>query len=380
MGQAMDSKFGPLELLVIQATPFCNIDCAYCYLPNRSSTKKLTLETVDRIFFRIFESGLVRPEQPVTVLWHAGEPLSMPVAFYEKAIELGKKYDPTGQALRHSFQTNATLLKTEWCEFFKRNSVVLGVSVDGPRFLHDRNRLTLKKEGTHQRVVDGMRLLKLHDVPFSTITVLTDFSLDYPDEIYDFFVEEGVRGAAFNIEEVDGTREQSSLQYEGVRKRYMAFLSRFFDLIHTGKHPLWVREIDGIWESLASSVKSRPKNQQVTPFGVLCFSCDGKISGFSPELLGMKNQDYDDFILGDLDSPINSVLANSNYQRIWGAIEKGVQECRKNCTYFDYCGGGAPANKFYENGRFDSTETMYCRLTAQAKVDVIREKVAARKI
>ena len=80
------SGSGPLELLVIQPTPFCNIDCSYCYLPDRRNTRKITLETLEQTFAWAFRSGLVR--QPFTLLWHAGEPMVLPASFYEQATDL----------------------------------------------------------------------------------------------------------------------------------------------------------------------------------------------------------------------------------------------------------------------------------------------------
>src|SRR5262245_47824723 len=127
---------GPLELLVLQPTPFCNINCSYCYLPDRQSTRRMSLDTLDQTFRWVFESGLVR--EPFTLLWHAGEPLVLPVSFYEVADDLLRRRNVTGIPTLQSFQTNATLLDAEWCAYLRRADVHLGVSVDGPHFLHDR--------------------------------------------------------------------------------------------------------------------------------------------------------------------------------------------------------------------------------------------------
>ena len=77
---------GPLELLVLQPTPFCNLDCAYCYLPDRDSKRRMSDATLNRVFQFVFSSGIV--EQGFTVVWHAGEPMVLPVAYYERAIEI----------------------------------------------------------------------------------------------------------------------------------------------------------------------------------------------------------------------------------------------------------------------------------------------------
>src|SRR3954447_15105450 len=129
---------GPLELLVVQPTPFCNINCSYCYLPDRQSTKKMSPETLRQALDWVFSSGLAR--EPFSLLWHAGEPLVMPVDFYEEAMALLGRANRGGVRVDHSFQTNATLIDRRWCDFFLRHDVHLGVSVDGPDFLHDRCR------------------------------------------------------------------------------------------------------------------------------------------------------------------------------------------------------------------------------------------------
>src|SRR5437660_11752330 len=95
---------GPLELLVLQPTPFCNINCSYCYLPDRQSTKQMSLATLEQGLQWVFASGLV--QQPFTLLWHAGEPLVVPVAFYEEAVRLLQRCNLQGVPVKQSFQTN----------------------------------------------------------------------------------------------------------------------------------------------------------------------------------------------------------------------------------------------------------------------------------
>src|SRR5262245_58648685 len=104
---------GPLELLVVQPTPFCNINCSYCYLPDRQSTRRMSQATLEATFRWVFASGLA--PQPFTLLWHAGEPLVLPVAYYEEATELLRRHNEGQLPVRQSFQTNATLLDAEWC-------------------------------------------------------------------------------------------------------------------------------------------------------------------------------------------------------------------------------------------------------------------------
>src|SRR5262249_6413559 len=225
---AGDALPGPLELLVVQPTPFCNLDCSYCYLPDRQSTRRMTPATLARVFEWVFSSGLVR--RPFTLLWHAGEPLVMPLAFYDEAARLLREHNRSGHPVLQSFQTNATLIDAAWCDYFRRHEVPLGVSVDGPAHLHDRRRRTRRGKGTLDRVLRGMCLLHDHGVPFHVITVLTAESLGYPDELFDFYQEHGVRDVCFNVEEIEGPNTSSSLLGCEATERFRRFLDRFLDL------------------------------------------------------------------------------------------------------------------------------------------------------
>ena len=113
-------------------------------------------------------------------------------------------------------------------------------------------------------------------------------------------------------------------------------------------------------------------NQQTTPLRIVSVSVDGEISTFSPELLGNRNPAYGDFIFGNVRTHrLDDVLTDDSFVAVHEEIQSGVTACRNACAYFMTCGGGAPANKVFEAGRFDATETMYCRLTRQATVDVV---------
>lgn len=361
---------GPLELLILQPTPFCNINCSYCYLPDRQNTRRMSVTTLDQVYRWVFASGLAR--QRFTLLWHAGEPLVLPVAFYEDALARLAVHNTASVPVDHSFQTNATLLTPEWCDFAARHNVHLGVSVDGPAFLHDRHRRTRQGQGTLHKTLAGMRLLRERGVRYYVITVLTDVALDYPDELYDFYRAEGVHHVGFNIEEVEGPHTSSSLQGEGKQERFRRFFDRFCRLVCAGDYPLEVRELDDCGRSLLQPpFGPGSRNQENKPWAIVSVDCDGNFGTYSPELLGLTSEHYGAFALGNVAThTVADVTATAAYQRMEEDIGRGVRACREACDYFPYCGGGAPANKYFENGTFDSTETMFCRLHRQVCVDV----------
>ena len=120
-------------------------------------------ETLRNLFSQVFASGWVR--DGLSVVWHAGEPTVLPIAFYRDAFAMVESLRPHDLPVVHSFQTNGTLIDEAWCAFFAEAKVNLGVSIDGPRHLHDRNRLTRSGRGTFDRTIAGIRLLRRLGVP-----------------------------------------------------------------------------------------------------------------------------------------------------------------------------------------------------------------------
>jgi uncharacterized protein len=366
---------GPLELLVLQPTPFCNINCSYCYLPDRQSTRRMSLQTLERTLEWVFASGLAR--EPFTLLWHAGEPMVVPVAFYEAATRLLERHNRAGVTVYQSFQTNATLLDAQWCAFLREHDVALGVSVDGPAYLHDSRRRTRQGKGTLDRVLRGIHLLHEHRIPFYVITVLTADSLSHADELFDFYQEHRITQVCFNVEEIEGPNTSSSLQAAGTAGRFRRFFARFLDLAAAAEPPLAVREHDTSAGALLG-VRYGPgsRTQENKPWAILNVDCDGNFSTYSPELLGLSDPRYGGFALGNVfrDS-LEQAAASERFRALEADIGRGVDLCRQSCPYFAFCGGGPPANKYFENGTFASTETLFCRLHKQVCLDVTLERL-----
>ena len=113
-------------------------------------------------------------------------------------------------------------------------------------------------------------------------------------------------------------------------------------------------------------------NVQVEPFCMLNVDCNGNVSTFSPELLGLKNPTYNDFVIGNINAAsLEDMNRGAAMRAMSRDIAAGVELCRQNCGYFSVCGGGAPVNKLFENGRFDSARTSFCDLTQKVPIDLI---------
>src|SRR5271170_1447631 len=359
-----------IRTVVLQPTPFCNINCRYCYLPERDDKTVMPLGTVIAAFEKIFASGWSNSH--LTVIWHAGEPLVLPVSYYQAAFEAIEAIRPRSVELRHSIQTNGMLIDEEWCGFIKKWQIGVGVSIDGPQRLHDANRLTRAGKGTFDRTIAGIRLLRMKNVPFHVITVLSEKSMHSPEEMLDFYVSEGIEDVCFNVEESEGIHISPLLSGTGPADSFRRFLDRFWTLSRQSSRIRFVREIDGMIPRIFRPEGTPAENDQVEPFGMINIDCHGNVSSFSPELLGYKNTKYDDFVVGNvLSDSLEDMMRSPAMLAMTRDIAAGVEACRKECEYFSVCGGGAPVNKLSENGSFESSRTVFCSLVQMVPTDLI---------
>jgi uncharacterized protein len=371
------SDFGPISLVVIQPTSFCNLDCDYCYLPERHLKNRLSLDLIEPIFKQIFTSPFLGKH--FTVCWHAGEPLAVPISFYEAAFEqiqaAERQFKTVDCAFNHSIQTNGTLITPAWCNFFKEYSVHVGVSIDGPAFLHDTHRKTRGGTDSHASTLRGIEYLQKYDIPWNVISVITADALDYPDDLFNFFIDNGIMDVGFNMEETEGVNRCSSLQTQQIEDRYRAFMERFWELTTQANGEFKLREFESIC-SLAYFDQRLPDTDMNKPFVIVSVDYQGNFSTFDPELLSVATPPYGDFILGNvLTDTLASVCQTPKFQQIYGDMAAGVEGCRQSCDYFGVCGGGAGSNKYWENGTFNSTETQACRLRIKMVTDLVLAKL-----
>lgn len=180
------------HLLAKPSGATCNIDCTYCFFlskealyPNeKSRMSEATLETYIR---QLLESHRTRE---VTVAWQGGEPTLMKLEFFKRAVEIVETYRRPEQIVQHSFQTNGLLLDDNWCAFFKEHHFLVGLSVDGPRELHNTYRVDRRGEGTFDLVMNGWRALQRHSVDFNILCTVNAANQHHGRTVYSFFRDE----------------------------------------------------------------------------------------------------------------------------------------------------------------------------------------------
>ncbi|MBC7898428.1 MAG: anaerobic sulfatase maturase [Saprospiraceae bacterium] len=180
------------HLLAKPSGSTCNINCTYCFFlskealyPNEKS--RMSEDTLEEYIRQLLESH--RTPQ-VTIAWQGGEPTLMRLDFFRRAVEIANKYKKPGQTILHTFQTNGILLDDEWCTFFKEHNFLVGLSVDGPREIHDAYRLDRAGRGTFDKVMKGWEMLRKYKVDFNILCTVNAANEKHGRAVYRFFRDE----------------------------------------------------------------------------------------------------------------------------------------------------------------------------------------------
>ena len=188
----MNQPARPLHLLAKPTGAACNLDCKYCFFLSKESLypderTRMSGETLDSYIRQLLEP---QDASHVTVAWQGGEPTLMGLEFFRQSLEVVEKYRRPGQEILHTVQTNGMLLDDEWCAFFKEHCFLVGLSLDGPREMHDAYRVDKGGAGTFDRVMRAAEVLRRYEVDVNILCTIHAANADHPLEVYRFFRDE----------------------------------------------------------------------------------------------------------------------------------------------------------------------------------------------
>lgn len=189
-----------LHVLAKPIGPLCNLACEYCFYLEKKGLYRAgdSFRMSDAVLERFIEQYVAASPHPeIGFGWQGGEPTLMGLDFFQRVVELQRKHCPPERQITNAFQTNGVLLDDAWCEFLQREGFLVGLSVDGPRALHDRYRVDRSGEPTFERVLHALELLKRHGVEYNTLTVVHRENSQQPLETYRFLKEAGSRFLQF---------------------------------------------------------------------------------------------------------------------------------------------------------------------------------------
>ncbi len=355
--------------LIVQPTSLCNLDCAYCYLPDRRRESLMPVTVARSLAASIVEQD---SPHPVEVVWHGGEPLATPV---EHMLALLAAFEPlrSNEKVIHSVQTNATLINPRWIDLLQCYGFRVGISIDGPQA---RNLLRVDWAGrpSFTRAMKGIDRLQAAAIPFMAICVVTAETIAHVDELMTFFTELGCDTVGFNIEEQEGLnvdRQQVTVN------QAQQFWRRLWHLRSVGSQ-VTVRDLDRLRHFLHDARRDRLR--PAAPYDPIpTVAANGNTVLLSPELLGVAAADYADFVIGNVTTTsLPQMLAQSTGVRYVAEFNEALRSCAATCEFWDFCHGGQAGNRFFEHGTFTTTETAYCRNSKQALVRAALDHITPR--
>ncbi len=189
-----------IHVVAKPAGPACNLNCEYCfYLEKQALFGKDEKYRISDDVLRAFIMNYItsQPTPVVPFVWQGGEPTLLGVDFFKRVVELQKPFVHQ-KTITNSLQTNGTLLDDEWCRFLKENHFMVGISLDGPREIHDRYRVDRQGKGTFEKVMRGLRLLQKHQVEYNVLASVARNTATKPLDVYRFLKNEGIEFIQFS--------------------------------------------------------------------------------------------------------------------------------------------------------------------------------------
>lgn len=355
MGQTVYPFARPLYVMTKPVGAVCNLACAYCYYLEKANLYRDTAKHVmsDELlekFIREYISSQTMRE--VLFTWHGGETLMRPLSFYRKVMELQRRY-AGGHVIDNCIQTNGTLLTDEWCEFFKENNWLVGISIDGPQEFHDEYRKNRLGRPSFTKVMQGIRLLKKHGVEWNAMAVVNDYNADYPLEFYHFFKELDCHYIQFApiverlSQHADGRHLATPLQpgeqlaeFSVSPEQWGNFLCTLFDE--------WVRnDVGNFYIQLFDSTLANWVGEQPGVCTMAKTCGHAGVMEFNGDVYSCDHYVFPEFKLGNIYHETLVEMMYSKQQAEFGLMkEKALPAQCRACEFLFACNGECPKNRF----------------------------------
>lgn len=222
----------PLSLLIKPASGSCNMRCRYCFYVDETENRAVALRgrmSEETMHFMV-DKALAYADGECTFSFQGGEPTLAGLDFFRAMSDYVSHHpNPKGVRVRWSIQTNGYALDEDWCRWLHEQQALVGISLDGPKEIHDRCRVDAAGQGTFQRVMAAIHLLEKHQVEFNILTVVSAFNARRASQVYRFFKKQGF-GYQQYIECLDPIGEvPGGNDYSLTPERYEVFLKTMFD-------------------------------------------------------------------------------------------------------------------------------------------------------
>lgn len=332
----------------------CNLDCHYCYYRDKSeiysgNMPRMSEELLETYIRQYIEGA---SQQNISFCWHGGEPLMAGLPFFEKAMELQRKY-AGDKVIENTLQTNGILVNDAWCCFFKENNFLIGLSLDGPEDIHDAFRRDCGGAPTFARVMKAVELMKKHGVEFNILATVNARSEERGVEVYRFLtsinpyiqflpvveyvrMRPGKRPLIVSPDEEDAVPAPWSVSAKG----YGKFMCDVFDewvKYDVGRNFVQLFDVTlGNWCGVPPSLCA---------FGEVCG--DGLVVEHNGDVYSCDHFVYPEYRLGNIATDELATMYRSSEQQAFGRDKRDAlpMEC-KRCNYYFLCRGECPKHRF----------------------------------
>ena len=332
----------------------CNLDCHYCYYRDKSeiysgNMPRMNEELLEE-YIRQYIQGA--SQQNISFCWHGGEPLMAGLPFFEKAMELQRKY-AGDKVIENTLQTNGILVNEDWCRFFKENNFLIGLSLDGPEDIHDAFRRDCGGASTFARVMRAVELMKKHGVEFNILATVNARSEERGVEVYKFLtsinpyvqflpvveyvkMRPGKRPLIVSPDEEDAVPAPWSVSAKG----YGKFMCDVFDewvKYDVGRNFVQLFDVTlGNWCGVPPSLCA---------FAEVCG--DGLVVEHNGDVYSCDHFVYPEYRLGNIATDELATMYRSSEQQAFGRDKRDAlpMEC-KRCNYYFLCRGECPKHRF----------------------------------
>ena len=319
----------------------CNLACEYCYYLDKHALYPTGPCRMDDVTLeRTIAAYLgAHPGGEVVFGWQGGEPLLMGREFFTRVLELQARYARQGQRVLNAIQTNGTLVTDEWAEFFAAQHFLVGLSLDGPDFLHDRYRRTPAGEPSQAQVLAGLRRLQQHQADYNVLVTVNRGNAGHPLAVYDYLVELGAEHLQFiPIVERERPDSRKVASYSVRAQQYGDFLCAVFEQ--------WARrDVGKVFLQIVESALNVWLGGPPT-ICVFAPTCGRALAvEHNGDVYACDHFVYPDYLRGNLTAEALPALVDSAAQRAFGLAKADLSaECRR-CSVRPFCGGDCPKHR-----------------------------------
>jgi uncharacterized protein len=315
------------DTIILQPTSLCPLACTYCYLPERHLPQAMTPPVAAAV-----AAGVEPDWSPIEIVWHGGEPLA---AGRTRFVSLLESFEPLRRSgrVQHKVQTGGTLITDAWCELFEQYEIGVGISIDGPRpvNLHRVDRIG---RPMFDRIMTGVETLKQHHIPFIVLAVVSQDGTSRAHDVLDFLRDLGARWVGFNIEAHEGANIHGAIPAMAQAQRF--WRDAFTWCTQNREMTVW--EVERLLGFLGSTPATRAADARHDLIPTVGWN--GDVVLLSPELLGVRDARYGDFVAGNvLTDSLPNILGRTAELSYVQEFLIGLERCKATCEFFSYCQG-----------------------------------------